>query len=220
MKRILSILLCLMLCLSLLGCEYEQPETVSSDNNSSNSDTTSIVAENSTANSKREPNAEKEQSSSQETVVMPSDEEIMVSQFKSLGFTDVEAQDMQKVFENVGITKISNISKFIQGNGIDGEQGFYCDFYYFNVKNDSIRLDFKIVKRKLQIIAISWARGKNYPDIDKYNDMILHDGVKESDYGSYVYLYYKKLKNFEVIENYNGYRAIYDNETHSISKYN
>lgn len=220
MKRIFLFFLCLILCLSLLGCEYELSENTNSDNSTSSSEATSIVDENSSPTPKEEAGTQTEQTSSQEPVVLPSDEEIMISQFKSLGFTDSEAKNMQLVFENVGITKISNISKFIQGNGIDGEQGFYCDFYSFNVKNDSIRLDFKIVKRKLQIIAISWARGKNYPDIDKYNDMELRDGVKESDYGSYVYLYYKKLKNFEVMEDYNGYRAVYDYETHSVGKYN
>lgn len=220
MKRIFLFFLCLILCLSLLGCEYELSENTNSDNSISSSEATSIVDENSSPASKEEADTKTEQTSSQEPVVLPSDEEIMISQFKSLGFTYSEAKNMQLVFENVGITKINNISKFIQGNGIDGEQGFYCDFYSFNVKNDSIRLDFKIVKRKLQIIAISWARGKNYPDIDKYNDMVLRDGVKESDYGSYVYLYYKKLKNFEVMEDYNGYRAVYDYETHSVGKYN
>jgi hypothetical protein len=147
------------------------------------------------------------------------DKEMMIMQLETLGLTNAEAAEMQKIFENVGITKIWNISEFIQGSGIDGEQGFYCDFYGFNVKRDSIRLDFEIVKRKLRTIAISWARGKNYPEINKYRDLKLLDDVKESDYGSYVFLYRKKLNNCAVDENSVGYRAIYNFETHSVSKY-
>ncbi len=219
MKRNFLLFLCIILCLSLFGCEYDISEHTSSDNKTASGETTSAVAENNSSTPKEESSMQTELTSSQECVILPSSEEMMISQFAALGFTDSEARNMQKVFENVGITKISNISKFAQGNGIDGEQGFYCDFYDFNVENDSIRLDFKIVKRELQIISISWARGKNFPKIDKYNDMLLLEGVKESDYGSFVYLFYKKLKNFEVDDNSIGYRAVYDFQNHSVSKY-
>lgn len=153
------------------------------------------------------------------SLITYTDEELMVMQFERIGLTHEEAVDAQKIFKNVGISQIWDVSETIQGSGIDGEQDFICNFYDFNVQTDSIRLQFVIVKRKVQIIAISWGRGKNYPEINKYDDLKLLDGVKESDYGSYVYLYRKKLKNFAVDENSVGYRAVYNRETHSISKY-
>ena len=43
------------------------------------------------------------------------------------------------------------------------------------------------------------------------------DGIEKGDS---VALYYKKLSGYlQVDENYNGYKAVYDCETHSISKY-
>lgn len=218
MKNSILLVMSILLFITLVGCDYE----ISDHDNASGIITESIdnVSDSKTPDSEtKEPNKQQNDEAIDKPVVILSDKEIMISQFLSIGLSKEEAETIQETFEKVGITKISNISKFIQGSGLDGEQGFYCDFYSFDVQRDSIRLDFKIVKRKLQIIKISWAHGKNYPDINKYEDMILNEGVKESDYGSYVYLYYKKLKNFAVDEDSFGYRAIYDYETHSVSKY-
>lgn len=218
MKKVILFTISILLCFNLIGCDYELSDYSSSGN---------LTTENSNNdNLSKTPGLESEKTEKQKnesvidkTTVALTDKEVMISQFQSIGLTKEEAEHTQEIFENVGIVKINNISKFIQGSGIDGEQEFYCDFYGFNVKRDSIRLDFKIVKRKLQIIAISWAHGENYPDINKYRDMVLNEGIKESDYGSYVYLYYKKLKNFAVDETSFGYRSIYNYETHSVSKY-
>lgn len=221
MKKSLLVIF-IVFCFSMTSCDYlltnyyTSTDVETTNSNTENSATTTPQIKDETEDIS--PSIQDETTDTSDEQVVLTDEESMISQFKSIGLSDEEAKEVQQIFENVGITKIDNIKK-IGGSGIDGEDWFYCDFYNFNVKRDSIRLDFTIVKRKVQAISISWARGENYPDINRYRDMILRDGVKESAYGSYVFLYYKKLKNMAVDENSIGYRAIYDCATHSVSKY-
>lgn len=150
------------------------------------------------------------------------DKDIMIMQFESLGLTNAEAIEIASVFENVGITKIWDISKVL-GSGIDGEQLYVCSFYDFNPNVDCIKLSFNIVKRKIQRISICfYPYGKlgEYPTTHKYKELNLLAGIKEDTHSDSVTLYYQKLKNYAVDENSVGYRAIYNYETHSISKYN
>lgn len=157
------------------------------------------------------------------SVITFTDEEIMVMQFEELGLTNAEAEEAQKIFANVGITQISNITETMGSSaGIDGEQRYVCWFYDFNPNVDCIKLSFNIVKRKVQRISICFSiYGKlgEYPTSHKYKELDLLDSIQEDTYSDSVTLYYKKLKNYAVDENSVGYRAIYDRETHSISKY-
>ena len=209
MRKVIFLAISILLCISLISCDYSSSN--STNTGVSNNETSSKTSE-------FENETQNNESVTDKPTVVLSDKEIMISQFQSLGLSKEEAENAQEIFENVGITKIANLNEVL-GSGIDGEQNYLCDFYDFSAKYDGIKIEFKIVKRKVQIIAICWSRGVNYPDVDKYNDMILNEGVKESEYGSYIYLYYKKLKNYAVDEASIGYRAIYNYETHSVSKY-
>lgn len=149
-----------------------------------------------------------------------SDKEIMISQFESLGLAKEEAEDAQEIFENVGITKISNIEVVLgTQNGVDGEVQYKCNLFNFQYE-DGIKVSFKIVNRKIKGVAISFVRNKRYPDYNQYMQLILLDGITEEGPSDAIILFNRKLKGYlQVDENYNGYKAVYDYETHSISKY-
>ena len=141
----------------------------------------------------------------------------LTEQLMELGLTGAESKGIAEVFENVGIEKISNISKVL-GSGIDREQRYVCHFYNFTPSEDCINVCFNIVKRKIQWIRICFAHGKAYPENNKYRELNVLDGIQHVDY---VTLYYRKLKSYlEVDESSVGYRAVYDFNTHSIRKYN
>ncbi len=145
----------------------------------------------------------------------------MKKQFVRLGLTETEAEEMQKVFENIGITQISDISKTL-GSGIDGEQRYVCRFYDFNPNVDCIKVSFTIVKRKVQRISICFSpyeKLDEFPASHKYKELALLDGIKEDTHSDSVTLYYQKLQNMAVDENSTGYIAVYDYKTHSVSKY-
>lgn len=144
------------------------------------------------------------------------EQELMIMQFETLGLTKSEAEEAQKIFENVGITKIRNISKELgTTTGVDGEVRYNCDFSSFNRRSEGIGLTFVIMRRKIQRIDISHFPHGNTRNM--YKSLTLFEGVQESDSIS---LYYKKLKGYlEIDENSVGYRAVYDSSTHSVSKY-
>ena len=106
---------------------------------------------------------------------------------------------------------------------MDGEQQFVCRLYDFNPNIDCIKVAFVLVKRTVQRISICYSPyGKlgEYPDSNKYEELKLLNGMTKDNKSSSITLYYKKLTNNEVDKNSNGYRAIYDYETHSITKLN
>ena len=210
MKRTLVLLLCAIFVVFLTGCENPLIEEYGSK-----SETSDNVDENISLESKG--NSDIVTSS----INTYTDEELMVMQFERIGLTHAEAVDAQKIFENVGITQIWDISEGL-GSGIDGEQRYGCQFYNFNPNVDCIKLQFIIVKRKIQRISICFSPyGKlgEYPTSHKYKELKLLDGIKEDTHSDSVTLYHKKLKNYAVDESSVGYKAVYNRETHSISKY-
>ncbi len=145
----------------------------------------------------------------------------MIAQFMDLGFTESEAKEIKDIFHEVGIKKISNISPTL-GSGLDGEQHYVCNLYNYNPNTDCIKVSFNIVKREVHYVTICFSpygQLGSSPDNNRYSNLILHDGIKENSHSDSITLYYKKLVNYEVDNSSNGYVAVYDYETHSISKY-
>lgn len=144
------------------------------------------------------------------------EQEVMIMQFEELGLTENEAKEVQEIFFNVGITKISDIEVRLQtSNGVDGEVQYRCNLNHFDRKTQEIGLIFVIMRRKVQRIDIcQFSHGNTF---EFYKSLTMLDGIEKGDS---VVLYYKKLKGYlQVDENSFGYRAIYDSATHSIKKY-
>lgn len=217
MKKLIALVLAIMLCF-VVGCDGQSIEEYNKQVSEYNA---TIENDSSAETSSTESKINNDAATS--SVITFTDEEIMVMQFEELGLTNAEAEEAQKIFANVGITQISNITETMGSSaGIDGEQRYVCWFYDFNPNVDCIKLSFNIVKRKVQRISICFSTyGKlgEYPASHKYKELNLLDSIQEDTYSDSVTLYYKKLKNCAVDENSVGYRAIYDRETHSISKY-
>jgi len=201
MKKIIVWLFCVIFVLNLVGCQYQEQQP------SDIEDSTSV-------------DEHLEESNVPETPT--SDSVTMMEQFETLGLTYDESKAAEEIFKKVGINEISNIS-WVRGSNVDGEQQFVCRLYDFNPNIDCIKVAFVLVKRNVQRISICYSPyGKlgEYPDSNKYEELKLLNGMTKDNKSSSITLYYKKLTNNEVDKNSNGYRAIYDYETHSITKLN
>lgn len=224
MREKLKIALIVILCLSLKWGIIGLITGNDTQNIDTNTTTANSVVEESATNEttlKIESSTYIEESKSETTnVPIISDKESMISQFQSLGLTKEEAEDAQEIFENVGITKISNI-EVVSGtqNGVAGEVQYKCNLFNFQYE-DGIKVSFKIVNRKIKGVAISFVYNKRYPDYNQYMQLTLLDGITEEGPGDAIILFNRKLKNYlQVDENYNGYKAVYDYATHSIRRY-
>lgn len=213
---VVALVLCTLLAMAFCVDGYAllpptEPDTVVSGETDSDTEVSSKVDSDTDA---RVETVKTDSGTSTDTLV----ELTMTEQLMELGLTEAESKEIAEVFENVGIEKISNISKTL-GSGIDGEQQYVCRLYNFNPNVDCIKVSFKIVKRKVQRIRIClspYGQLGTYPESNKYRELNLLDGIQHDASGDCITLYYKK----DVDKNSVGYRAVYDFNTHSIRKYN
>ncbi len=219
-KIALIVVLCLSLKWGIIGL-ITGNDTKNKNIDSNSTTTANSVVEESVTNEttlENESSTYIEDESNLESTSVPtiSDKEIMISQFQSLGLTKEEAEDAQEIFENVGITKISDVEVRLQTtNGVDGEVQYLCNLNNFDRKTQEIGLRFVIMRRKVQRIDICQFPHGN--TVEFYKSLTMFDGIEKGDS---VVLYYRKLKGYlQVDENSFGYRAIYDCETHSVRKY-
>ena len=140
----------------------------------------------------------------------------MISQFKDLGFTDTEAENMKEIFTTVGITKISNI-KAVGNAGIDNLQAFICNIYDSDPDKGGLSVHFTIDKRQLCFISLDGiATTKvDYGYINVFGNL----KFKTSNGKKSVTLYDIWDENGEIIPNAIGYKAVLDYENKKITKY-
>lgn len=140
----------------------------------------------------------------------------MVEQFKSLGFTQAEAEEMEDIFTTVGITEISNI-RFAVGDGIDKLQTFKCDIFDYPASKGGVSVHFTIDKRQLCFISLD---GIPTTKADyAYINVLGNVKVKTSNTTTSVTLYDKWDENGEIDENAVGYKAVFDYENKKIENY-
>lgn len=221
MKIILIVILCLSIKWGIIGLIFgNDTQNIDINTTTANSVVEESVTNETTLENESTTYIEDESKLESTSVPTISNEEIMISQFQSLGLTKEEAEDAQEIFKNVGITKISNI-EVVSGtqNGVDGEVQYKCNLFNFQYE-DGIKVSFKIVNRKIKGVAISFVRNKRYPDYNQYMQLKLLDGITEEGPSDAIILFNRKLKGYlQVDENYNGYKAVYDYATHSIRRY-
>ena len=124
----------------------------------------------------------------------------MVEQFKSLGFTQKEAEKVEKIFKTVGITEISNIQA-VGNNGIDKLQAFKCDIFDSQRDKGGPSLLFTVEKRQLCHISLNGF--KNSLTL-QYDSIVLYDIWNEDG-----------TINKDAI----GYKNVVDYENGKITKY-
>lgn len=140
----------------------------------------------------------------------------MVKQFKSLGFTQAEAEEMKDIFATVGITEISNI-QFAVGDGIDKLQTFKCDIFDYHASKGGVSVHFTIDKRQLCFISLD---GIPTTKADyAYINVLGNVKAKTSNTTTSVTLYDKWDENGEIDENAIGYKAVFDYENRKIENY-
>lgn len=140
----------------------------------------------------------------------------MIEQFKSLGFTQAEAEEMKDIFATVGITEISNI-QFAVGDGIDKLQTFKCDIFDYHRDKGGVSVHFTIDKRQLCFISLDGipTTKADYAYINIFGNV----KVKTSNTTKSVTLYDKWAENGEIDENSVGYKAVFDYENKKIENY-
>lgn len=140
----------------------------------------------------------------------------MIEQFKSLGFTQAEAEEMKEIFATVGITKISNIRSAV-GDGIDKLQTFKCDIFDYHRDKGGVSVHFTIDKRQLCFISLDGipTTKADYAYINIFGNV----KVKTSNTTKSVTLYDKWDENGEIDENSVGYKAVFDYENKKIENY-
>lgn len=198
MREKLKIAMIVVLCLSLKWGIIGLITDNDTENANTSTTTANSVAEESVTNEvslKKEPSTYIEESKSESTSApIINDKESMISQFQSLGLTKEEAEDAQEIFENVGITKISNIEVVLgTQNGVDGEVQYKCNLFNFQYE-DGIKVSFKIVNRKIKGVAISFVYNKRYPDYNQYMQLTLLDGITEEGPGDAIILFNRKFE--------------------------
>lgn len=138
-----------------------------------------------------------EQSMGAETTaeVVVEDEAIvqMVEQFKSLGFTQEEAKEVETIFKTVGITKISNIQA-VGNNGIDNLQAFRCDIFDSQRDKGGPSLLFTVEKRQLCHISLNGF--KNSLTLE-YDSIVLYDIWNEDGTINKDAIGYKNVVDYE-----------------------
>lgn len=141
---------------------------------------------------------------------------VMVEQFKALGFTQEEAEEMESIFNTVGITKIRNI-RYALGTGIDDLQSFVCDIFDYSKDAGGVSVHFTIDKRQLCFISLDGipATKTDYYYIDIFGNV----KAKTSSGKKSVTLYDVWDDNGEIIPNAVGYKAVFDYENKKITAY-
>jgi hypothetical protein len=155
-----------------------------------------------------------------ETTVAENDTKIesvpMVTQFKDLGFTDAEAENMKEIFTTVGIAEISNIQP-VGNAGIDNLQAFKSDIYDSHADKGGISIHFTIDKRQLCFISLD---GIATTKVDyAYINIFGNVKFKTSNGTKSVTLYDVWDENGEIIPNAIGYKAVLDYENKKITAY-
>ena len=125
---------------------------------------------------------------------------VMVEQFKSLGFTQKEAEKVEKIFKTVGITKISNIQA-VGNNGIDKLQAFKCDIFDLQRDKGGPSLLFTVEKRQLCHMSLNGFMNSNSLE---YDSIVLYDIWNEDG---------------TINTNAIGYKNVVDYENGKITKY-
>ena len=113
----------------------------------------------------------------------------MVEQFKSLGFTQEEAEEVEVIFKTVGITKISNIQA-VGNNGIDKLQAFRCDVFDSSRDKGGASLLFTVEKRQLCHMSLNGFMNSltlGYDSVVLY-DIWNEDGTINNDAIGYKYV--------------------------------
>ena len=125
---------------------------------------------------------------------------VMVEQFKSLGFTEEEAEEVEAIFKTVGITKITNIQA-VGNNGIDKLQAFRCDVFDSSKDKGGPSLLFTVEKRQLCHMSLN---GFKNSLTFEYDSVVLYDIWNEDG----------TINNDAV-----GYKYVVDYENGKITKY-
>lgn len=143
-------------------------------------------------------------------------QDTMIEQFKLLGFSQTEAEEMKEIFTTVGIDKISNI-QYGAGSGIDNLQAFVCDIYDYQRDKGGVSVHFTIDKRQLCFISLDGipATKADYAYINIFGNV----KVKTSNSTRSVTLYDKWDENGEIDKNSIGYKVVFDYENKKLENY-
>lgn len=220
MKKFFTVIVCVVACLSLNGCFYSL-EDIEAYNKEVQEYNAMIEAQKSTPTPIIEetlaPTVAPTAEPTPEPTPIPTPEVIsMKTQFKNLGFTDVESEKMQEIFTTVGITEISNIQSAL-GSGIDNLQSFKCDIYDYHANKGGISVRFTVDKRQLCFISLDGipTTKTDYAYINIFGNV----KFKTSNGTQSVTLYDKWDENGEIDNNAVGYIAVFDYNNKKITKY-
>ena len=211
-KIILSLMLCVVVSfVSIFGALFTVPEDMRTEMPST---TTEPASEAEITEATTEEITATEPTTEEATTVQHSS--VMVEQFKSLGFTQGEAEEMQEIFTTVGITEINNI-RAVGNNGIDNLQAFICDIFDYSKDKGGVSVHFTVDKRQLCFISLDGIPATNvdYAYINIFGNV----KFKTSNGTRSVTLYDIWDESGEIIPNAVGYKAVFDYENKKITAY-
>lgn len=207
MKKLIVIVVCVAMCISLSGCLPLFVIGTLTDQESSTNQSQSITTTTTTTTA-----ATSETATTTAQVAVYD----MAAQFKALGFTDAEAANMKEIFTTVGITEISNIQA-VGNAGIDNLQAFKSDIFDSRADKGGISIHFTIDKRQLCFISLD---GIATTKVDyAYINIFGNVKFKTSNGKTSVTLYDKWDENGEIDNNSIGYKAVLDYENKKIVNY-
>lgn len=201
-----------------LAADKKKKDNSSKETSESKEDKTEITSSKEPVESKVETSSPKEETTEikNEIPLVVEKEDAMITQFKDLGFTKAEAENMKEIFTTVGITKISNIKAF-GDTGIDNLQAFKSDIYDSHADKGGISIHFTIDKRQLCFISLD---GIATTKVDyAYINIFGNVKFKTSNSKKSVTLYDIWDENGEIIPNAIGYKAVLDYENKKITPY-